>query len=174
VRAREPPPRPKVLAVEDSPSARRLFQAVLLHLGYALQELRLASSASEALQLYTQWHPDIVFLDIELNGARLGPTPTGAPPPPDGSADLDGDTLGLQLLERNPRLPLVVVTAYDPDHPRVRSIVDRGAAAVITKPVRAAHVKEILDRFSSGSLLTGRPGRPNSGGRGRPADISNP
>ncbi len=140
----------RILAVEDSPSARKLFQGLLLRLGVGLPDLRFASNSSEALQLFTQWRPDLVFIDVELRAQQAArPTTLGASPPePNPPAPVDGDELARQLLDRNPRLNLVVVTAFDRDNPRVKALVQRGAADVIVKPVLAARVQEVLERFS--------------------------
>jgi CheY-like chemotaxis protein len=138
-------PKLRILAVEDSPSARKVFQGVLLRLGVALPDLRLASNAPEALQLFTTWRPDLVFVDIDLNAS--GPPPGTSKE--SAAAYVDGDELARQLLDRNPRLNLVVVTAYDPDTPRVKALVQKGAADVIVKPVLAARVQQVLSRFSA-------------------------
>jgi CheY-like chemotaxis protein len=139
----------KILAVEDSPSARKVFQGVLLRLGVSLRDLRLASNSSEALQLFSQWRPDLVFIDVELRTSALRPSAT-PPPPTDGvSAPMDGDELARHLLERNPRLHLVVVTAFDRDNPRVKALLKNGAADVVVKPVLASRIQEILTRFAS-------------------------
>ncbi len=147
----------KILAVEDSPSARKLFQGLLLRLGVQLPDLRFAANAPEALQLFAQWRPDLVFVDIELRNPPL-PQPTmpvaGEPSP---APLIDGDELAKQLLERNPRLNLVVVTAFDRDNPRVKTLLTQGAADVIVKPVLAARVQEILERFGkNGAAAKGR------------------
>lgn len=137
----------KILAVEDSASARKVFQTVLLRLGVSLHDVRLAASAAEAVQLYQQWQPDLVFIDVELR------TPPGrtSPAPTDGasSVPVDGDGLADWLLRRDPELRLVVVTAFDRDHPRVRALLKRGVSDVIVKPVLASRVQEILQRFSA-------------------------
>lgn len=136
----------RILAVEDSASARRLLQGVLLRLGVALPDIRLASDASEALKVFSEWRPSIVFVDVELRGPPL---------PEENSANggsgghLDGDQLAVELLSRNPRLNLVVVTAYDRDHPRVKALLTKGAVEVIVKPVLAAKVEEVLGRISA-------------------------
>lgn len=137
----------KILAVEDSASARKVFQTVLLRLGVSLHDVRLAASAAEAVQLYQQWQPDLIFIDVELR------TPSGrpAPAPTDGasSVPVDGDGLADWLLRRDPELRLVVVTAFDRDHPRVRALLKRGVSDVIVKPVLASRVQEILQRYSA-------------------------
>lgn len=127
----------RILAVDDSASARKLFQAVLLRLGVGLPDLRFAASASEALQTFTQFRPNLVFVDIELRGTPAG---NGA----EGGGPVDGDELARQMLQRNPQLKLVVVTAFDRDHPRVKALLASGAGDVIVKPLLAARVQEVL------------------------------
>jgi CheY-like chemotaxis protein len=134
----------KILAVENSASAQRLMQAVLLKLGVQLPDLRLASSSTEAIQTFTSWRPDIVFVDLDLSDPS---PPRPRPDPPSGDRtpkEMDGDSLARLLLERNPRLNVVVVTAYDADHPRVQSLLASGVRDVIMKPLRAARVQEAL------------------------------
>src|ERR1700686_2318167 len=150
----------KILAIDDSPSARKLFQALLLRLGVELPDLRFAADAPEALQVFTQWHPDLVFVDIELKSRSPGLAPKPAESNPLAKSSLetvDGDTLTLQLLERNPRLHVVIVTACDRDHPRVKALLSHGAADVIVKPVLAGRVQEVLERFAMSSAGNGRP-----------------
>lgn len=145
----------KILAVEDSASARKVLQGVLMRLGVELQNLRLASDSVEALKVFSQWQPDVVFLDVELRSSGVpppgGPTPNGHP-----GAPVDGDELARLLLERSPDLRLVVVTAYDRDHPRVAALVKTGASDVIVKPVLASRVQEVLTALSK---TPARPGR---------------
>ena len=126
----------RILAIDDSPSARKVFQGVLMRLGIELPDLRFAGDAPEALQVFTQWHPDVVFVDIELKSRSPGLLPkTGtashvpSSPPTD---TVDGDTLTHQLLERNPRLHVVIVTACRPrPSSRRRALLARGAMDVI-------------------------------------------
>lgn len=138
-RSKRDAPTLKILAVENSPSAQKLMQAVLLKLGVALPDLRLAAGSSEAMQLFTNWRPDVVFVDLDLGGAY----PRSPPREGDGK-DVDGDELARQFLSRNPRINVVVVTAYDRDHPRVKALLAGGARDVIMKPVRAQRVQEAL------------------------------
>lgn len=142
----------RILAVEDSPSARQLLQAILLKLGVTLPDLRLASNVSEALQVFTQWRPEVVFVDMELKavlGASAPPTATGAPPPSAREVQMNGPELAVHMLERNPQLKLIVCTAADPQDPRVVTVMKRGAQDVIVKPVTAARVEEVLKRVTA-------------------------
>ena len=157
----------KILAVDDSASARKLFQALLLRLGVELPDLRFASDAHEALQVFTQWHPDLGFVDIELKARSPGLVPKVAVANPLSKAPaetVDGDTLTLQMLERNPKLHIVIVSASSRDDPRVKALLAHGVSDVIEKPVLAAKIEEVLKR------LTGpKPGDNRPRGFSRPA-----
>jgi CheY-like chemotaxis protein len=146
--SRSEPRATRVLVVEDSSSARRVMQELLFGLGATAENLRLASNSMEALRFATEWPPDLVFLDMELRPEESD----AAPMPSRGSASvatqlLNGDALGRELLRANPSLPIVVVTALDPANPRVRELRKQGAVDVITKPVRAARVQEVMLRL---------------------------
>jgi CheY-like chemotaxis protein len=136
-------PIPRILVVEDSRSARRLLQELLFRLGATPQNLRLVADANEALRVAAEWHPELVLLDMELrpSDSPSEPQPSGRSPP------LNGEDLGRHLLQADPKLPIVVVTALDPQHPRVRELRKTGAVDVIVKPVRAAKVQEVLERL---------------------------
>jgi CheY-like chemotaxis protein len=146
----------RILAVEDSASARKVLQGVLTGLGVDVADVRLASDAAEAMRVATEWSPEVVFLDMDLQGPA-----DGAADPP-GAAVTSGDGLGRAILRRSPRTPVVMVTALDRDDPRVKALLKDGAADVIMKPVRAARVQEVLQRLG---FLRGGPG---SRGRGDP------
>jgi CheY-like chemotaxis protein len=139
--------------VEDSRSARRLLQELLFRLGATPQNLRLVADANEALRVAAEWHPELILLDMEL---RATDNPS-EPQPPDRPPILNGEDLGRQLLKADPKLPIVVVTALDPQHPRVRELRKTGAVDVIVKPVRAAKVQEVLERL--GVRFGGEPWR---------------
>lgn len=132
---------PRILAVDDSPSARKVFHEVLVGLGVSTDDLRLAANAAEGLQIVREWGPDIIFLDVELRAPEAAaPARKGA----SGDGAMNGDELGRFLLRAQPRPHVVVVTALDRDDRKVRALLADGAADVIVKPVRAARVDEVL------------------------------
>jgi CheY-like chemotaxis protein len=163
-------PTPRILVVEDSSSARRLLQELLFRLGATAENLRLAANAAEALRVAAEWHPEVVLLDMELHPPEA--SPSARPGSPESIASLNGIDLGRQLLQSEPHVPVVVVTALDPEHPRVQELRKTGAVDVIVKPVRAEKVQEVLHRlgvqFGAGSppsrahtdpSFSGSPGR---------------
>ncbi|RMG02452.1 MAG: response regulator [Nitrospirae bacterium] len=81
----------KILVVDDDPSIRTLYKEELEEEGY---EVVVASSGDEALRLFEQEKPDLVTLDILM-------------------PDMDGIQVLRKLKELNPRLPIIMSTAYD-------------------------------------------------------------
>lgn len=134
----------RILAIDDSASARKVFQEVLLLLGVSSPNLRLAADGAEGLRCAAEWDPDVVFLDVELHPV-LG---MAAHPPSSPAPELNGVEVGRQLLGGPNRRPkVVVVTALDRDEPRVRALVREGASDVIMKPIRAQRVDEVLRKL---------------------------
>ena len=137
----------KILVVEDSPSARKLMQELLLRLGVTLPDLRLSSTVPEALQLFTQWRPDVVFVDLELRRPPDAPIqPPNAGPMP--NAPKNGAELALKFLEREPHVKIVLCSASEPTGTAVADLVRTGKMRSIVKPVLAAKVQEALDGFA--------------------------
>ncbi len=56
-------PRHRLLIVEDQPENRLLLRRILDPLGF---ELREAANGQEAVALFEQWHPDLIWMDIRM------------------------------------------------------------------------------------------------------------
>ncbi|MCI4361510.1 MAG: response regulator [Thermoplasmata archaeon] len=136
--------RVRILVVEDSPSARKLLQEVLLRLGASLPNLRLSATVPEALQLFTQWRPDVVFVDLELRPPPDGPAATSPPATTASSLPKNGAELAVQFLAREPSLKVIVCSASDPGGTVIGPAVRSGKVRSIVKPVLAAKVSEAL------------------------------
>lgn len=118
-------PKARVLVVDDTAANVRLLEQVLLLAGY---DVVTASSGEEGLAKVVFAKPDIVLLDVvmpEMSGYEV-----------------------CRALRANPAtalLPVVMVTALDPDTERVKGI-EAGADDFLSKPINQA---ELLARVKS-------------------------
>jgi CheY-like chemotaxis protein len=140
-------PTSKILVIEDSPSARKLLQDLLTRLGVALPDIRIASTVSEALQIYSQWRPDVVFVDLQLKPPVDAPAAPADAATPSAQLPKDGGELALQLLQRTPSLKIVVCSASDPSGGELAALVAKGKVQSIVKPIFAAKVRTVLEKF---------------------------
>jgi CheY-like chemotaxis protein len=146
----------RILVVEDSPSARKLMQALLTRLGVGLPELRMAPTVPEALQIFTEWQPQIAFIDLELR-----PPPDRRPVAATPAVGLPSDGAGLVqlLLRRDPELQIIVCSATDPALSAVAPLVRDGRVQAVVKPIVAARIQQVLSQ-AAGTLRPVRsPGR---------------
>lgn len=120
----------KVLLVDDARAVIETVGKALQRLGVPAANQLTASNAADALRLFKEHNPHLVFMDIDLGGER-------------------GDLTALRILDASPLTKVVVMTGLGPDEPRVRAVVSAGAYAVIDKPVRLARLRELLDLIQS-------------------------
>lgn len=81
----------KIMVVDDEKNILMLYQSELEDEGY---EVVAANSGKEALELFDKEKPDLVTLDIMM-------------------PDIDGIQVLRQLKEKNPNVPVIMLTAYD-------------------------------------------------------------
>ncbi len=81
----------KVLVVDDDENILRLYREELEEEGY---EVFTASSGKEAIEIFEKNNPDIVTLDILM-------------------PDMDGINVLRILKGKNPKVPVIMSTAYD-------------------------------------------------------------
>lgn len=118
----------KVLIVEDDHDLVRGLMIRLRNQGYlpvAVQD------ALSVIPVARKEHPDVILLDLGL--------PAG-----DGFVVMER----LQAIPALAAIPVVVLTARDPDSARQRSL-SAGAAAFLRKPVAPALLLEVL-KFATG------------------------
>lgn len=109
---------PKVLVVDDDPSARLLMRATLRKAGF---EVVLASGGEDGLHQFRQDRPDVVMLDVDM-------------------PDLNGyEVCALLRNEAGDLLPIVMVTGMD-DPQSVEHAYHAGATDFIAKPINWALV----------------------------------
>ncbi len=115
----------RILVVDDTPLNVKLLADLLEVAGYAVAT---AASGSEGLARVTDFEPDLVLLDVVMPGMS-----------------------GYEVCERlraDPRteaLPVVLVTALDPEEERVKGL-EAGADDFLSKPVNRA---ELMARVRS-------------------------
>jgi two-component system, NtrC family, nitrogen regulation response regulator NtrX len=121
-----------ILIVDDETDIRELVGGILSDEGY---RTRTAGNSDEALAAIEARRPNLVFLDIWLQGSRLD---------------------GLQLLdiikEQNPELPVVMISGHGNIETAV-SAIKSGAYDFIEKPFKADRLVLVADRALEASRL---------------------
>jgi two-component system nitrogen regulation response regulator NtrX len=121
-----------ILIVDDEADIRDLVAGILDDEGY---RTRTAANSDAALAAIEQRRPNLVFLDIWIQGSRLD---------------------GLQLLdiikEQNPDLPVVMISGHGNIETAV-SAIKRGAYDFIEKPFKADRLVLVADRALEASRL---------------------
>jgi cyclic di-GMP phosphodiesterase len=117
----EPGARPEcVLVVDDEPGVLQLIAGILSKAGHRVLT---ASSAEEAVRLVETEDVAVVLTDINMPGSISG----------------------LELIDalhaRRPSLPIIPVTG-SADEANLQEALDRGAAGFITKPFKAAELRQ--------------------------------
>ncbi len=121
----------RVLIVDDEAGMRHSLQRLLGPAGY---EVSTARSGAEALALVKETPFDVIVLDIQMPG-------------------LSGlDTLS-RLREIDPKLPVVLITAYGTSEAAMQAI-ELGAYDYFLKPFDVGAFKEVIDRAAEFSHLS--------------------
>ncbi len=81
----------KLLVVDDDMNIQRLYKEELEEEGY---DVIIAGTGKDAIELFEKEKPDIVTLDILM-------------------PDIDGISLLRKMKEINPKIPIIMSTAYD-------------------------------------------------------------
>ena len=118
----------KILVVDDIPENVRLLEAVLVARGYDVVS---ATNGTAALDLVDSERPDLILLDVVM-------------------PDMDGYDLYMELKERSPQIPVVLMTAYyyDKDHVIKRSRLEGLDQVIFKKPIDPKRLKTILEQVS--------------------------
>jgi two-component system, chemotaxis family, chemotaxis protein CheY len=115
--------RPHVLVVEDQLFSRKLLQEILHH-DFAID---MASSGKEGLNMFLQFAPDVVFLDIEL-------------------MDENGHSLARVIKALDPETYIVMVTANNTAEDVAQSKAN-GVNGFVAKPYSKGKIFESLANF---------------------------
>jgi DNA-binding response OmpR family regulator len=118
-----------ILVVEDEPPVRDTIVDILHHLNH---DVRIAATASGAVEMARDERPDVVLLDILLPDAR-------------GTVVLDW------LRTVRPDVPVVMVSANDSEA-LARQTLQRGAFDYITKPFDMDRLIAVVEAALAGSV----------------------
>src|SRR5688500_8667934 len=119
-----------VLIVDDDPDISQALMDLLEHEGYHVQA---AGSGAEALEKGMRRRYSAVILDL-------------------GLPDIDGLLVLKELVERDPKLPVIILTAFTGED-KSSSAMSRGAFAFLTKPYNRDQLKATLQRAIGVSAL---------------------
>lgn len=124
------------LVVDDSQVIRMTLQRMLQREGGVdPEDIRAAEDGEEAMELFYESPPDIVFMDIDMPG-------------------MDGEQAATAMLEEKPEIRIVVVTAMNRGDKRVTNLISMGAFEVVEKPIHSEDIADIfalLEREESGA-----------------------
>jgi signal transduction histidine kinase/FixJ family two-component response regulator len=113
----------RLLIVEDHPENRLLLRKLLEPLGFDLRE---AATGEEAVALFQQWRPHLIFMDIRLPGM--------------GGLEA---TRGIKTADAGIQTRIVAVTAHALEEER-REILAAGCDDFIRKPYRDIEILDTL------------------------------
>jgi DNA-binding NtrC family response regulator len=120
----------RVLVVDDDRRMARTLSDILTINGFQSME---AYSAEEALELILNQPFDCVITDIRMPG-------------------MDGVDLFHQIHDRQPDLPVILMTAYASDE-RISEGVEKGAFGVVTKPLEINQILGFLSALSNEYII---------------------
>lgn len=115
----------RVLVVDDHEVVREGLVATLSADG-RFDVVCAASSGAEALGALRRIQPDVAVVDLRL-------------------PDIAGDELCRELRRRTPGLPVVILSSYASDD-TVRSAMEAGASAYVSKAAGLSDLRAVLDR----------------------------
>jgi two-component system sensor histidine kinase/response regulator len=130
-------PRFRLLIAEDQPENRLLLRKLFEPLGFDLRE---AVNGQEAVALFEEWHPDLIWMDIRM-------------PVMDG---LEA-ARRIKATEAGSRTTIVALTAHALEEER-RPILAAGCDDVVRKPYREQELFEVMARHLGLKYLYGKAG----------------
>jgi two-component system, chemotaxis family, chemotaxis protein CheY len=117
----------KLLIVDDSLIMRRAIERSIGHTRFT--EVRVATNGLQAIEMFEQHKPDVITMDITM-------------------PDMDGLAAVQEIIKRNPRAIILVVSALA-DKATAVEAVKRGAQGFLLKPITPQSVQEALDDILS-------------------------
>ena len=119
-------PGTRILVVDDSSSVRAVLESHLRRLGF--KDVRSAAAVDEAIAIFREQEPRLVFLDLVIGGGS-------------------GLDFAAVALEEKPFTTIVVVTALPRGHEDVVSAFAEGVQEYLPKPARFAAVRDVVSHL---------------------------
>lgn len=116
----------RVLILDEALPVRNALLEILRKLGIPDASVVQATTPDEALAAFEESPPDVVF--AEFVGVHAE----------------DGLEVIHELLERHPRVRIVLLTAEPREAPEVRAAIRAGVFAYVEKPIRHEKIRAIL------------------------------
>jgi DNA-binding NtrC family response regulator len=114
-----------ILVIEDDPECRLSVQRMLREQGWRVYGAR---HGQEALAIYQAVQPDVVFVDVLMQGGH-------------------GDAFVQQLQAIDPHATVFAMTGVSEGEPRLQAMRKTGLAGVLTKPFSYQAVHDILESW---------------------------
>ena len=114
----------KVLIVEDNAGVRRVIRSLVASVA---GEIRECADGAEAVALYNLERPDVVLMDIQMEG-------------------MDGITSTRQIKAKDPGARVIVVTDYD--QPDLREAAGQAGACGYVLKENLLELVRMLEEFS--------------------------
>ncbi|MCA9835264.1 MAG: PAS domain S-box protein [Trueperaceae bacterium] len=133
----------KLVYIEDNLANRNLMQSIISR--NKEMTLYMATDGIKGLELIRQELPDIILLDLHMPG-------------------LSGDRV-LEELKADPKtaaIPVVILSA-DATPQRVKSLLEHGASAYLTKPLEVRQLLQTLQDLSARQAVKPTDSSPNTG-----------
>jgi len=116
----------RILTVEDDPDARHLVSSLLNRVGFEHKE---ASSGKEAIALFDEWQPHLIFMDIRM-------------------PEMDGYEATRRIRQRpgGDNVKIVVLTAcvIEGQHQQIQ---EAGCDGILHKPFRSYEIYQLLEQY---------------------------
>ena|SRR5487761_1984047 len=121
-----PPPKQKILVVEDEPQVREVLKMLLSFDGHAVVT---AGDADEALAAFAQDGFDVVITDYHMPGMK-------------------GDALGLALKACRPGQPVIMLTAYA-EMLKASAVPLPGVDHLVNKPFQIQELRDAIQKATA-------------------------
>lgn len=139
----------RILVIDDDNDITILLKKFLTKHGY---EVETTYSGSEGEKLLSSFNPDLIMSDYRLD-------------------DMDGEVLLKKIKEKNPDVPVIIMTGYSDLRTAVK-VIRLGAFDYVTKPLMPDEI--LLNINKALSSRNAEPGQPNVSGKVRQTKAKGP